>query len=425
MIIEIITIGREILDGRVVDTNSVFFGQELGRLGQVPRYLQRVDDIAGDILNAFNIAASRADVVLVSGGLGPTSDDITAETFAKFVGEPWVEHLAAREQVQKAFARIQRPIHDSQWKQARLAQNARLLDNPHGTAPGFAYESGKTKWFFMPGVPREMKPMFLTSVAPSIVGDADFLQQMWFTQFTSEGELQQRLGSIISALPPEIAFFYRTKFPENHLGLSGSLKTAVLKAAFADAVAKVSKLLGADVFTTDETKTLERLVGDLALARGQHLVTAESCTGGLVASRLTDKPGSSASVGGGFVTYSNEFKIQLASEAGLATEMESSISAHGAVSEQVASLMAQSAAKVHAKKFPNFSVLAVSTTGIAGPDGGSDEKPVGTCWIAVANQVQVLATYKVQARLGLERDQLKLLFSQHALNQLRLCLLRR
>jgi len=417
--IEIITIGREILDGRVIDTNSAFFGQQLTRVGHVPRHFQRVDDIAADILSAFRLAATRARYVLVSGGLGPTSDDITAEVFAKFLGRPLAPHPEAREAVRQAFARIQRPIHDTQWKQAHLPEGVSILPNPNGTAPGFTLTHDGVTWFFMPGVPRELYPMFLDHVLPGIPPDAHFQKWMWMTHFTSEGELQHRLGDIIAALPPELSFFYRTRFPENHLGLSGSCTTPALKKHFAETVHRVSERLGTDVYSEDELLTLERSVGTLAEGRGIFLVSVESCTGGLVAHRLTDMPGASKSYWGSFVTYDNEAKALVAESAGLGDEMRTALERHGAVSEETAGVMARAGAQQCLSKRPGAKVLSVSTTGIAGPDGGSAEKPVGLCFLAVSDGERVLASEKFQARPGLARDQLKLLFSQKALDLLR------
>lgn len=420
MNIEIITIGREILDGRVVDTNSAFFGQQLSAIGQIPKYFQRVDDIEVDILDAFKLASTRSSHVIVSGGLGPTSDDITAEVFAKFVGRPWLINEEAQAHVRTVFERMQRPIHDSQWKQAKLAEGALVMPNPHGTAPGFWFDDFKTKWFFMPGVPREMKPMFLNHVLPKIPQDICFKKQMWMTHFTSEGELQQRLKDIIESLPPEISFFYRTRFPENHLGLSGSLKNAELLEAFHNAATLVDSRLGNDVYSCDENLSLEALVVQLALESKVSLSTVESCTGGLVSSRLTDISGASNVLVGAHVAYSNEFKIELAQSVGLGEAMKLALQEHGAVSKPVAELMAQAGARNASRVGHKSKVLCVSTTGIAGPGGGSAEKPVGTCWLALSDGDQALATFSLRARLGLERDQLKLLFSQKALDLLRL-----
>lgn len=424
MTIEIITIGREILDGRVVDTNSAYLGGELSKLGFVPRYLQRVDDIESDIFKAFEIAAKRSSLVFVTGGLGPTSDDITSQTFAKFVSEDFVEHPEARENIKQAFSKMNRPIHDSQWKQGFAAKNAKVIPNPVGTAPAFMYQADKTKWFFLPGVPREMKAIFVSDILPGILPDTSFCQKMWFTHFTSEGELQHRLSSIISALPAEISFFYRTKFPENHLGISGALNNPKLKNIFNQVGDQITNLLGADVFSVDPSETLEKIVLNLAAQKNVKLLTVESCTGGLVASRLTDIPGSSSNFEGSFVTYSNHLKAELAARVGLQGEMKSALKDYGAVSEQVAGLMAMCASKVIANGQSLQNVLSVSTTGIAGPDGGSPDKPVGTCWIAVASPKEILKIEKISARNGLERDQLKLLFSQKALDMLRHVLLK-
>jgi nicotinamide-nucleotide amidase len=421
--IEIITIGREILDGRVIDTNSAFLGQELSSIGQVPKFVQRVDDNEVDMIAAFALAASRSKFVLVSGGLGPTSDDLTAFVFAKFLNKPFETNLVAKNQIQAAFERMKRPIISAQWKQAMLVAGAEVLENPHGTAPGFMYHDGLVAWFFMPGVPRELKPMFLKHVLPKIPADKKFKRSMWITQFTSEGELQQRLAQVIGSLPREISFFYRTRFPENHLGLSGSLSSPELEKSFIESSQQISDLLGHDVFTTNENQSLERVVIEEAIRTNQHICSVESCTGGLVSSRLTDVSGSSQVFWGSTISYSNDHKVALAESVGLGQEMKRSLETEGAVSKSTAELMAHCGARLFLAKNPGGKVLSVSTTGIAGPLGGTDSKPVGTCFISVSNGVTILANHEVRSRVNLMRDQQKLYFSQVALNEVRKLLL--
>jgi len=423
MNIEIISIGRELLDGRTIDTNSVFFGEELKKRGLVPRFYQRVDDVREDMLAAFDIAAKRSDLIFVTGGLGPTSDDLTTEIFAKFMSLKLVENPEARKTLENRFQSLGRTMHDSQLKQAQFPQGAKHLTNDIGTAPGFSYQDKHRKWFFMPGVPSEMKFIFKNHIQNEVPPQKNFKRKVWMTHFTSEGELQQKLKDVIAALPKEISFFYRTRFPENHLGLSGVVDTEDLQKYFETASKQIEEILADTFFSTTEGQGLEAIVTELARKSGIHAASVESCTGGLVSSRITDVSGSSDVWWGAYCTYDNSAKLDLAAAVDLETQMNEALSDNGAVSEEVASTMALCGAKKTSKSIGTNS-LCVSTTGVAGPSGGTKDKPVGMCCIAVANESRVLFKTTVYARPGLSRQQNKLYFSQHALNSLRLELLK-
>lgn len=419
-LLEILTIGREILDGRVIDTNSVHIADALRPLGLVPRFAQKVDDDPVRIREAFGIAAARADIILVTGGLGPTSDDLTAESFAAYLGETPVINPEALTQVEAWFTRHQRAFADVQKKQARLPPSCFVLRNEQGTAPGFGLRRphpahGATgreqQWFFMPGVPREMKAMLELQVLPLLPRRPSYRTHTWATHFTSEGELQSRLQSVEAALPKGFELSYRTRFPENHIALYGDCTDAPLSRAFDEAAAELSLRLGRDVFYSGPgTKVLPlevELVAALA-ERNWQLATVESCTGGLVANRLTDVAGASRVFWGSWVVYDNAAKVAL----GVAPSI---VNEHGAVSEACAVALAEAGRQQLTQAGVAHSVC-VATTGIAGPDGGSPEKPVGTCFVACAFPDGSVSCERVQTRAGLPRNENKTFFAQKALD---------
>lgn len=414
--VEILTIGREILDGRIIDSNSAALGKKLKALGLEVRYAQRVDDDIPRIVESFEIAEKRADIVLVTGGLGPTQDDLTAEAFANYLGEKLEYNAEALRQVEAIFTLLNRPFNDSQKKQALLAPSCSPLRNKKGTAPGFQYISDKMKWFFMPGVPSEMHDIFDREIAPQIE-NKNFTHKSytWLTQFTSEGDLAEVFKSLINELPPYIDFGYRTKFPENHLAIHANCTSDDQITRFDEEVTKITKLIGHHCYhyfdtVTDKEKGLETIVVELASKLKTQIATAESCTGGLIAHRLTNVPGSSDVVWGGRVVYHNQAKLDLGVE-------EKVLKEFGAVSEETAIQLAQKTLDLfpaeHSQK------IAIATTGIAGPTGGSDKKPVGLCCIGIASHRTPARAITIQGHPAWGRDKLKLFFSQKALELVR------
>ena len=292
---EILTIGREILDGRVIDTNSVWLAEQLKEIGLVPRYAQRVDDGIDRVVEAYRIAGSRSDVI-VTGGLGPTADDLTAEAFAKFQGEELVLNAEALRQIEAFFEKIGRKIpaevKPQQHKQAYFPPLCEILENTEGTAPGFALRghSGK-RWFFMPGVPKEMKAMFLSRVSPELPKVEGYRSSTWATQFTSEGELQSKLNPVHRALPAHFEITYRTRFPENHVGLHALCAGDEDRHLYERFAAEIEAILGKTVFSGGLGKSvqeLETVVVELLSRKGRVIGSVESCTGGLIANRVTN-----------------------------------------------------------------------------------------------------------------------------------------
>lgn len=418
VVLEILTIGREILDGRVVDTNSVAIAEILRPLGLVPRFAQRADDEIPRILEAFVIAARRADVVVVTGGLGPTADDLTAEALGVFLGEGTVENPEALAQVKARFELLKRPLSPAQLKQARIPPSCFVLENTQGTAPGFGVRHAKdgreTLWFFLPGVPREMKTMLRERVLPRLPRVSGYRAHTWATQFTSEGELQMRLNAVHARLPAGFEIGYRTRHPENHIGLYGDASDKASAALFDSLRDEITALLAQDVFfhgpETDVPSLESQLVPELA-ARGWQVASVESCTGGLVASRVTDVPGSSKVFWGSWVVYENRAKEALGVSPAL-------LASQGAVSEECARELAE-AGRERLRRMGGDRPCCVATTGIAGPDGGTAEKPVGLCWVACALPDGRVVTERVQGRVGLTRLENKALFAQKALELIR------
>jgi nicotinamide-nucleotide amidase len=413
-IIETILIGREILDGRVTDTNSVFIGDELNKRGLCPRFSQKVDDNIDRIINCFQTAQSRSNTVFVTGGLGPTSDDLTLQAFANFIGKSLSLNSLALEQIQQRFVQINRPFTETQKKQAYFPEGGEILTNPVGTAPGFSYLHNNVQWFFMPGVPKEMKFIFTNEILPKITPSSQHQSYTWYTQFTSEGELQRRLtGAIQKAESQDFELTFRTKFPENHIGLINNKASSSTRPKFQELVTEITQILSDGCFSFGENpSSLESTVLDLCRDSNLDIVTAESCTGGLVASRLTSVPGASQNFWGSFICYDNSAKTQLGVDPKILNQF-------GAVSENCATELALQAAR---KKLiaSNKPTLALSTTGIAGPSGSTAEKPVGLCfvsaqmWNSNTNCAWSL-TEKVQARPGLSRAENILFFSQKCL----------
>lgn len=417
-IVEILTIGREILDGRVVDTNSVWLAENLKELGLIPRYAQRVDDEIERVVEAYGIAAKRSQIILVTGGLGPTADDLTAEAFAKYLGEKLELNVEALKQVEEIFAKLGRKLIDQQKKQAIFPPSCEILENTQGTAPGFArhFDSGQS-WYFMPGVPKEMKAMFTKSIFPRLPKIAGYRSNHWATQFTSEGELQAKLIGVHEALLSSFEITYRTRYPENHIGLHGICDSEEKSRAYEKLSARISEILGTTFFSSGkELEDLEHVVLKLLIDQKRNFGSVESCTGGLVADRITNIAGSSAAFWSSWVCYENRAKEAL----GIDTEV---IREKGAVSEEIARSLAEAGVK-HLTEMGAPNAICVATTGIAGPGGGSETKPVGLCYVAVAGKGIDTQIEEVRARPYLQRAEYKRLFSQKALELVRQVLLR-
>ena len=373
---EVIAVGSELLGSTRLDTNSLFLAERLGALGIELRGKAVAGDDRRRLADVFRGALSRADLVVLTGGLGPTDDDLTREAVAEVLGLEMREDPAIVEQIRERFARRGLRMPEVNRRQAMVPRGATVLDNPNGTAPGLLIEHGDQLVVLLPGPPRELRPMFERVCERVLVSRAGAFRVYKATLFIAgRGEsLVEEIAQPIyskwtSESPPiETTILAMPGQVELHLSLRAQPGSAA-QDRLGRAHDALRTALGGDVFST-ESRSMEDVVGALLRERGLTIAAAESCTGGLLLSRLTDIPGSSDYVAGGVVVYSNELKTQLA---GVPPDL---IAAHGAVSEPVAAALADG---IRARTGAS---IGVGITGIAGPGGGTPEKPVGTVAIA-------------------------------------------
>jgi nicotinamide-nucleotide amidase len=367
----IISQGEELLTGQTVDTNSTFLAGQLTALGLRVVGATTAGDRLDSISEAFSHAIEKADVVVCTGGLGPTTDDLTAAGVGSALGLQLAVDLEALEQVRQRYADRQRVMASCNEKQAILPDTAEILINPLGTAPGFTVtsESG-CRIFCLPGVPHEMRRMWLEEVRPKLLDTLPLptiQRHLYRTMGKGESQLQELLGGVPESFPGVVLGF-RARSPENQVKLEATEDCS----SFDQAVVHCRELLGIDSFSEDESVSLAGTIGNLLCDREQRLALAESCTGGWIGHLCVSEPGSSQWLDRGAVTYSNQAKIEMI---GVAPEL---LQQHGAVSEQVALAMARGTAQAAQVSW------GLAVTGIAGPSGGSPEKPVGTVYVAVS-----------------------------------------
>lgn len=405
---EIVTIGDEILFGHILDTNTQWIGNELTAIGILPARKTSVGDRYDEIIEALRRAFDRYDVVIVTGGLGPTKDDITKNTLCDFFGTSLEIHEEALAHVTAFFEKRGRPMIEANRLQAALPKSCRYLVNHWGTAPGMWFEKEGKILVSLPGVPYEMKELMTHSVLPGLKQFFTLPVIVHHTVRTvgiGESFLAEKIADWEDALPGDIRLAYLPSFSGVKLRLTGyGTDEGLVRKALLSSSGSLLRLIGKYVYGYDETE-IEEAAGLLLKERAATVSTAESCTGGYVAHRLTSVAGSSSYFLGSIVSYSNGVK-----ESMLGVNHES-LQLYGAVSEQVAIQMAEGA------KERLQSTFAVSTTGIAGPSGGSPDKPVGTVWIACAGPLRTV-TRKLQ--LGTLRDVNIQLTAMHVMNMLRL-----
>lgn len=413
MRVEIVTVGNELLSGKVVDTNAAFLARELEDLGFERAFRTTVGDDRAWVREALRPALSRAEILVFTGGLGPTHDDLTVEAIAEYFGAPLVERPEAVAAMRERFAARGLPMPPSNLKQALLPAGAELLPNAHGTAPGMWWDvagrpaAGTCRLILaFPGVPDEMKRMWIESVRPRLAPLSGLSVASTYVNVIgiSESGMMERLADRIDR-PDGTILPYANNFQIQLRALSVQADPAAARAAVDRTVAIVRERLGAHVFGTDDA-TLESTVGDLLKAKPATLAVAESCTGGLVSSRLTDVPGSSAYVGLNVVTYSYEAKT---ATLGVPAAL---IARHGAVSEECAVAMAEGIRRLAGAD------VGLALSGIAGPSGGTAEKPVGTLWVALADSEGTVAKRFLPPATTV-RTAMKWRFSQYALDLLR------
>jgi len=376
MLAEIITIGDEILIGQIVDTNSAWMAQQLNNAGIRVKQISSVSDERQHILNALAEASERAEIILITGGLGPTKDDITKKTLAEYFGVGFVESKDALENVYRIFEKYNRPMLEVNRQQAQVPENCEVILNKNGTAPGMWFNHKGKIYVSMPGVPFEMMYMIEEEVIPKLKATFKLPVIIHKTILTAgEGEsfLAEKIADIENDLPPYIKLAYLPKLGQVRLRLSADGDDAAfLKQKIDKFSARIVERVG-NAVVAQEDISLEKALLDLMAEKRLTLSIAESCTGGYLSYLLTQHAGSSKVFLGGAVSYSNELKENL-----LGVKDETIIK-YGAVSEETVIEMVKGA-------LSNFkSDFAIAITGIAGPDGGTTEKPVGTVWIGVAS----------------------------------------
>lgn len=410
---EIVAVGSELVTPDRTDTNSLWLTARLNELGVDVHAKAIVRDDRRELAAIFSAAMSRADLVVTTGGLGPTDDDLTREAIADALSLPLIEDPAIVVWLRERFAKRGLEMPDINRRQAQVPRGATVLHNPNGSAPGLWIEVGDKVAVLFPGPPREMSPMFRDHVAPRLAERAEGRKvRRRVLKMTGRGEshvdeiAQPVYGPLRhAAIPIETTILATPGQIELHLVAAGT-DIAAIDRALDDGVEALRAALGPVVFSVDG-RSLEAVVGDLLRERGLRIAAAESCTAGLLLGRLTEIPGSSEWVIGGVVAYDNAVKVR---------ELDvpkSLLAVHGAVSEPVARAMAEGArAKLGAD-------IAVAVTGIAGPSGGTDAKPVGTVVIAVSGSN---TTVKTSLFTG-DRQMVRALSTAAALDMVRRSLL--
>jgi nicotinamide-nucleotide amidase len=409
MIAEILATGDEIRSGTLIDSNSAYIAQKLEETGiSVVRHHCVGDDMPL-MVSVLQEIASRTDVCIVTGGLGPTSDDLTTEAAARAAGVPLIQSPEALEIVEAFFRSFHRPITASNIKQSFLPEGSTCLANPIGTAPGFMMKLGKCLFYFLPGVPSEMRRMLSESVLPRIEalqgGSRQFCQVKTLTTF---GLTESLTGERLKDFPkvfPEIQLGFRAKFPEIQVKfyIRGTDADQV-EALIRDATHWVSEKLGHKLISPDG-ESMEAVVGRLLNQNKATIAVAESCTGGLIAHWLTNIAGSSDYFLYSGVVYANQAKVALLGVS------QDTLNRHGAVHEETVLEMALKVRQITGATY------GIATSGIAGPGGGTDEKPVGTVCIGLAIPDGVRA-YRFQYRFR-NREMNKQIFAMTALDLLR------
>jgi len=405
--LEILATGDELLTGQLVDTNSVWLMDRVWELGLMVRRKTLVGDDRDDLLAALRDTSARADVVVVSGGMGPTEDDLTSECVAAAMGVPLESHAASLEAIRQRFVRLGRTMTPNNEKQARFPRGAVVIPNRFGTAPGFAVRLGSAEVVCLPGVPVEYRGLCEEWLLPRV---AERLGSRVAARVVKlfgipESHADQRMRPVMDA--PEnrgVRFGYRAHWPEIHVKWSVTGPDAEARAD--RILSDVRRLFGDSIFG-EGRQELAALVVERLAERGERLAIAESCTGGLAAELLTSVPGASRVFDLGVVAYADAMKSSLL---GVPADL---IQAHGAVSEPVARALAEGA------RGRGSASWGIGITGIAGPGGGTPEKPVGTVHLAIAGPG---GTTCLARRYPGDRERVRKIAAYDALNQLRLAL---
>lgn len=400
---EIIAVGTEILLGQILNTNAQYLAKQLAELGITLHYQTVVGDNPERLKTALKTAFDRADAVIATGGLGPTQDDLTKETVAAYFGAPMVLHEDILEKIKAYFHASGRPYTENNNKQAEFPQGCRIIDNNNGTAPGYILEQDGKIAVVLPGPPRENIPMFEETVKPYLKEKSGIQIFSRIVHIFGIGEsiLEDMLTDLVEQTDPTVATYAK----------DGEVEVRVSTAAESEGQAAekmkptldiIQKRAGDAIYGYDDT-SIAQCVSEALRRRGWKLATAESCTGGMIASTLVDISGSSDVLEGGFVTYANQAKIDMV---GVKAE---TLEQFGAVSDRTAREMAEGARR------KTKTDIAVAVTGIAGPDGGTAEKPVGLVYIATATATQTVCR---EFRFSGNRAKIRTLTMKNALKMI-------
>ncbi len=372
MTVELVCVGTEILLGNIVNTNAAYLAEQCAMLGLSCYHQSVVGDNEQRMEETIRRAVSRSDIVILSGGLGPTKDDLTKEVTARVFDMELLEDPHTRARIQEYFDQNYRgQITENNWKQAQVPEGSMVIDNYNGTAPGLILQKDGKTAILLPGPPNELKPMFERDIRPflnRLEPEGIYSKMVKICGF-GESKVESMITDILeSQTNPTIAPYAKTG--EVHLRITAkAINEETADEMMEPMMEELYRRFGSQIFTTEEAVTLEETVVELLKEKGKTVTTAESCTGGLVAGRLLNVPGASSVYMEGYITYSNEAKEKLLGVS------HSTLEQCGAVSKETACEMAEGAAKAAGAD------LAISVTGIAGPDGGTKEKPVGLVYV--------------------------------------------
>lgn len=403
----IITIGDELLIGQTIDTNSAWIAQQLNAMGIWVHRRVAIGDIKEDILEALARESAVSDIVLITGGLGPTADDITKPTLCEYFNTRLVQNEGALENVLHIFESRGLPVLQRNIDQSLVPESATVIGNKRGTAPGMWFERDGKIYVSMPGVPHEMQGIMTDYVLPQLgkhFQTPAVIHQTLITSGMGESFVAERLVGFEAKLPAHVKMAYLPSYSLLKLRLTAFGKDKLSVAAEMSILFHELKDLVADILVTDQDLTMGEVLGQLLKEKGKTVATAESCTGGLIASWITAVPGSSAYFKGSVVAYGYETK-----EKALGVKPET-LQTQGAVSEAVVKEMVAGALSLLETDY------AIAVSGIMGPDGGTPDKPVGTVWVAVGNKDRI-NTVKFQLRYDRERN--TQMTAVYAMNELR------
>jgi nicotinamide-nucleotide amidase len=405
MIVEILSTGDELLTGQLVDTNSTWLMDRLWDLGVMVRRKTLVGDDRGDLDAAIRETSGRAELVVMSGGMGPTEDDLTSEVVAAVLGVPLVLDEPSLRAIEERFRRFGRTMTPNNEKQARFPRGAEVIPNRHGTAPGFAARVGGAEVVCLPGVPVEFKGLCEEWLLPRVaarlgeVPAARLLKLFGVPESHADHAMRPVMDDPANA---GVRFGFRAHWPEIHVKWSVRGPDA---AAHADRIAAAVRAIFGEAVWGEGKEELQALAVARLAARGERVAVAESCTGGLLAELLTSVPGASAVIDLGVVAYANAMKERLV---GVPAE---TLAAHGAVSEAVARALAEGIRRTAGADW------GIGITGVAGPTGGTPEKPVGTVHLALASAA---GTHAIERHYRGDRERIRRTAAFEALNLLRL-----